>query len=350
MGNENETDYVRAVDDAILLLKGKDDSLLHSLKEQMRIASEKEEFEKAITIRDQISAIQRLREHQSMQRPNESNEDIINYVITGETLSLMLFSVRNGTLINKREFSFPATEGALSEFIVRYYGENLPPDDLILPHEPEDIIKEFLSSRKGKTVQVTIPKRGEKKKLLDLVMTNIEHSFFREQLKLEALREALGLPHNPVAIECFDISHTSGTSVVGAMVRFTNGKPDKKNYRRFKIKTVEGIDDFLAIREVVTRRYSRLKRESQEYPDLVIVDGGQGQLFSAQKALSSLDISLPVAAIAKRLEEVYVPGRSQPLPLDKDSRATLFIREIRDETHRFAIKYHTLLRSKKVRS
>ena len=172
--------------------------------------------------------------------------------------------------------------------------------------------------------------------------------FFGDRIKLEELRSRRHLPSLPVAIECFDISHLSGTAMVGSMVRFYCGKPDRRNYRRFRIRSVEGIDDFAAIAEVVRRRYTRLKKEGGEFPDLILIDGGKGQLAAATAVLRELGVSIPIAAIAKREEEVFIPGFSHPLPLDRHEKASLFIQEIRDEAHRFAITYHRNLRRKTV--
>jgi excinuclease ABC subunit C len=206
----------------------------------------------------------------------------------------------------------------------------------------------YLSERKGKAVQVTVPKIGEKKKLLDLVEKNLEHAFLKNELKVKDLQASLGLADVPDVIECFDISHLSGTAMVGSMVQFRGGVPDKKNYRHYKIKTVEGIDDFASISEVVKRRYDRLIREDAEMPDLIIIDGGKGQLSAAGDSLRNLDLTIPVIAIAKREEEVYLPGTPLPRQLDRNGMALHYIQEIRDEAHRFAIAYNRLLRKKTV--
>jgi excinuclease ABC subunit C len=192
-----------------------------------------------------------------------------------------------------------------------------------------------------------VPKIGEKKKLLDLVYTNIELSFRHGALKTGDLQAALDLPGTPHVIECFDISHLSGTSMVGSMVQFRDGTPDKKNYRRFRIKTVDGIDDFASIAEVVKRRYMRLAGEGVGMPDLIVIDGGKGQLSAAQDVLLSLRVEIPVIALAKRKEEVYIPGEVLPRHLDPKGVAIRYLQEIRNEAHRFAITYHKLLRSKR---
>lgn len=209
-------------------------------------------------------------------------------------------------------------------------------------------IIEFLSEKKHSNVKIIKPEKGEKKQLLDLVEKNIEISFFSDINKIETLKNKLNLQDPPIIIECFDISHLSGTSTAGAMIQFRNGKPDKNNYRRFKIRTISGIDDTSAIAEVVKRRYTRLKYEELTYPDLIIIDGGKGQLNFALQELNKLDLKIPIISIAKEFEEIYIPGRTQPLRLSKKDKALHFIQEIRNEAHRFAIKYNRLLRRKEM--
>ncbi|MDV0447554.1 UvrABC system protein C [Methanosarcinaceae archaeon Ag5] len=208
---------------------------------------------------------------------------------------------------------------------------------------------DFLSQRHGKTVKITVPKRGDKKVLLDLAEKNIELAFFGSISKAEELGRRLMLPKTPSVIECFDISHLSGTNTVASMVQFRDGRPDKSNYRRFKIRTVEGINDFASIAEVVNRRYSRLLDENKDLPDLILIDGGKGQLSYAVDELKKLGVKTPVISLAEREEEVFVPGMSEPLPIKKDEKASLYLQEIRDEAHRFAITYNRLLREKTMR-
>jgi len=250
--------------------------------------------------------------------------------------------------LSKQEYSFDNREDFFEEFLVQYYADRIPPAELILPHDVDEALAGYLSEQKGRSVQVTVPKIGEKKKLLDLVEKNIGHSFFKNELKGKDLQANLDLPDAPEVIECFDISHLSGTSMVGSMVQFRNGVPDKKNYRRFKIKTIDGIDDVASIAEIVKRRYHRLIEENTDLPDLIIVDGGKGQLAAALDAIKRLELVIPVIAIAKKEEQVYVPGEMLPLVLDPKGMALRYIQEIRDEAHRFARAYHTLLRKKKM--
>ncbi len=231
---------------------------------------------------------------------------------------------------------------------MQYYSEREPPEELILGEPMDESLVDFLSHLKGKKVHITVPKQGEKKELLELARKNLDIGFFGDRMKVQALEKALHLPKAPQVIECFDISHLAGTFSVGSMVQFRGGRPDKSNYRRFKIKSVQGIDDFASIAEIVRRRYSRLKEEMQEMPDLIVIDGGKGQLSSALAELRDLRLKIPIISLAKGEEEIYVPGLDGPLEIKKNEKASLFVQEIRDEAHRFAIAYNRLLRKKAI--
>jgi len=349
-GDISAADYGERVKRVEAILKGQSAGILKELRAEMEDRSRRKEFEQAMALRDQIQAVEHLSERQKVERPRGRDQDILSWVVSEGKVHLMVFSVHHGTLSEKEEFVFAPGPDFPEEFLVQYYGEKTPPAEVILPEAVEEPLREFLSRRRGSTVQVTVPERGEKRKLLDLVQRNLEHIFFGERLRLASLQEALHLPSLPSVIECFDISHLSGTATVGSMVRFTDGKPDKKHYRRFRIRTVLGIDDPAAIGEVVRRRYSRLTQEGSALPDLLIIDGGKGQLTAARSALAILGLAIPVIAIAKPEDEVHVPGRSSPLPLGKKDPASLLVRAIRDEAHRFAVAYHHLLRRKQVRA
>ena len=348
IGRIGEEEYGERVRRAEAVLKGDIGGLIRTLRDEMAAYAERLDYERAMDLRDQITALERLRERQHVDRQKTYNEDIINYIRSDGTVYLMLFNVDRGTLAGKHQYTFDETEGFLEEFLARYYADHEPPEEVILPEPVDDAVAIYLSHLRGGKVRLVVPRRGEKKNLLDLVRKNVEITFFGDRIKLEELRSRLHLPSLPVAIECFDISHLSGTAMVGSMVRFYCGKPDRRNYRRFRIRSVEGIDDFAAIAEVVRRRYTRLKKEGGELPDLILIDGGKGQLTAATAVLRELGVSIPIAAIAKREEEVFIPGFSHPLPLDRHEKASLFIQEIRDEAHRFAITYHRNLRRKTV--
>jgi excinuclease ABC subunit C len=348
IGAISAAEYRMQVESATALLKGKGSDLIRSLKSEMAASSQRQEFEKALALRNQIAAIERLSLRQHVERPRGTDQDVISYTVAGGMVFLMVFSLEKGLLSGKQEYTFDAYGDFFEEFLVQYYAEHTPPAELLLPHEVDAALSEYLSQRKGSAVQVTAPKIGDKKRLIELVNKNIEHAFLRDELKVQELRAALGLTSPPAVIECFDISHLSGTSMVGSMVQFRSGKPDKKNYRRFRIRTVEGIDDFASITEIVKRRYQRLAAEGAGLPDLVIIDGGKGQLSAALDAIRSLGQKIPVIAIAKQEEDVYLPGEVLPRRLDRKGMALRYLQEIRNEAHRFAIAYHRVLREKKV--
>ncbi|MDV0445022.1 UvrABC system protein C [Methanimicrococcus sp. At1] len=380
-GNVSKEDYQNAIGKADSVLRGNSEKLAEKLRKEMEEFAKKQEFEIAKDIRDQIYALEYLNNRQHVARQINHDEDVINYIIRDGKIYIMVFNVVKGTLIGKEEFSFPYHQNFLEEFLVRYYSGHETPSEIILPDASEiqeeeaytvseDVVREtpaasetqqfrqlyhenvsrslidFLSQRHGKTVKITIPKRGDKKDLLMLAEKNIEIAFFSATSKVEALGKRLMLPEPPRVIECFDISHLSGTHTVASMVQFRDGKPDKSNYRRFKIKTVKGIDDFASIAEVVGRRYSRLIEEEKPFPDLIMIDGGKGQLSSAVGELKKLGVKTPVISLAKREEEVFVPGLSDPIPIKKNEKASLYLQEIRDEAHRFAITFNRQLREK----
>ena len=350
IGAISREDYNKKIRNVRYILSGKSKELIKKLNHEMMKKSQRFDFEKALVLRDQITAIQHLQEHQNMQRQQTYNEDIINYCIKDEMVYLMVFNIYKGTLSTKNEFVFSYSPDFLEEFMVQYYSENQIPSEVIVPEKLTESLALFLSYKRKKKVRIIVPKKAAKKQLLDLVQKNIESTFFGDVAKVEALQKTLHLPDFPQVIECFDISHLSGTSMVGSMVQFRNGKADKTNYRRFRIRTVEGIDDVAAIAEVVRRRYTRLQEQQEPFPHLIIIDGGSGQLNSAVHQLQRLGLKIPIIAIAKHYEEIYLPGVQEPICLHKKDKALLFIRQIRDEAHRFALAYNRLLRKKELRA
>jgi excinuclease ABC subunit C len=346
IGKISEAEYRERVERAKSVLKGKIEELIATLRAEMMASAKREQFERARVLRDEIAALERLLERQSVLRRRKLDQDVLCFMVEGGNVHLMLFKVYQGTLEGKEEFVFPWSESFLEEFIVQYYSDNEPPQELIVAEALDGPLVEFLGHVLGKKVRVTVPVQGEKKALLDLARKNLEIAFFGDRLKLQALQEALRLPKTPEVVECFDISHLAGTAMVGSMVQFRGGRPDKSNYRHFRIKSVEGVDDYASIAEVVRRRYSRLKEEGRDLPDLIIIDGGQGQLAAAWQELRDLRIKVPVVSIAKGEEEIYAPGQKTPLPIKRNDKASLFVQEMRDEAHRFAIAYNRLLRKK----
>jgi excinuclease ABC subunit C len=349
IGKINKEEYQKNIEKVQMILNGKTKKLVKELTNEMELASGNLEFERALELRNQIRAIDYLTERQAMERQKKYNEDILNYLVKNDRIYLILFNVHSGTLVNKQEFEFEHHPEFLEEFLVQFYSESPVPKELILPEKINDSLKGFLESSRGSKVKITVPSRGDKKKLMELVNKNIEATFFANIEKLEDLKKKLNLQETPYVIECFDISHLSGTSTVGSMVQFRSAIPDKSHYMRYKIRTVEGVDDTGAISEIVWRRYKRLILERSQFPNLIIIDGGQGQLNAAMKSLWELNVKIPIISIAKRFEEIYMPGAKGPIKLDKTSNALKLVQQIRDEAHRFAIQYNRLLRSKEMK-
>lgn len=345
ISSKNYLDKIKAVE---LILSGKTKILEKELKKKMEKLSKNMEYEKALEVKNQIEAILWLKEKQKMERNKKYDEDIINFEIREDKVYLMTFNIYKGTLENKNEFVFDFNRSFLEEFLVQYYSENKVPKRIILPEKIGEDIAGFLRKKRKKRLEVVIPKKGELKELLELVKKNIEISFFGDSKKTLLLQKELNLQEMPNVIECFDISHLSGTSMVASMVQFRNAKASKSNYRKFKIKTVDGVDDFAAMGEVVYRRYYGIKKRKEEYPNLILIDGGEIQLEFALRELKKLELNIPIISLAKREEEIYLPN-GKIIRLGSKNKARLLLQEIRDEAHRFAITYNRLLRKKKLR-
>ncbi|MDA3837099.1 MAG: excinuclease ABC subunit UvrC [Nanoarchaeota archaeon] len=339
-------DYMVDIEKVSQVLEGRDKELLKELKEKMKASSKEMDYEKALSLREQSKAVEYLREKQNVERQKKHDEDIINYKIKDEVVYLIVFNIYKGTLLNKQEFTFDYKGNFLEEFLIQFYSENDIPKDLILPGKVDDSVKEYLEHKKNAKVKITIPQKGELKDLLILVAKNIELSFFGNFEKIKELQKQINIPTLPRVIECFDISHLGGTEVVASMVQFRNGKPDKSNYRKFKIKSFQGNDDFRAMNEVVQRRYARLKKDNELFPDLIVIDGGLGQLNSSIKSLKEINVKIPIISLAKKFEEVYIPGAEIPLRMPPKNKARLLLQAIRDEAHRFAVKFQRERRSK----
>lgn len=347
-GRITKEQYGLQVEDVKKLLSGKNRELSSDLRRRMAEAAKNREYESAKALRDQIAGVEFLQERQNMETDRKYDQDIINYVVDGPLVHLAVFNAERGILSGKDEYDFDYRPDFLEEFILQYYDSGSIPKEILVPEEAGDALASYLTEKRGAPVKIIVPQKGEKKDLLDLVKKNVEKLYKEDELNLQDLREKLGLEKNPRIIECFDISHIQGADSVGSMVRFLDGKPDKGNYRRFKIKTIEGIDDPAMIAEVVGRRYKRLLEEKKELPDLIVIDGGRTQLSAAYKELKNLGLRIPVIGLAKRLEELYFPGLAEPQRIDHKTRALKLLQRVRDEAHRFAVKYHRLLRKKRV--
>jgi excinuclease ABC subunit C len=369
-----EQEYRETLRQVELFLKGKADDLIQHLENQMDKASEMLNFELAAKLRDRYLAVQDIVAEQKMFYPDPGvNQDIIAMACDERRCAIIVLNIRRGKLIGSRPHEILLTlqstpQEAYESFLPQYYQDESPedlPDEVILqfPTEDETVLRELLSRKKGKKTLLTIPQKGTKKDLLDLAVKNAQETLEQAQSQevkhyrndparaLMELQERLNLPEFPSRMECYDISHFQGSQTVASMVVFTNGVPDKKEYRRFKINCAEGEpNDFASMQEVMTRRFSKaVKQEAGwEEPSLVIIDGGKGQLSSAVEALYKLGLEdQPIISLAKKFEEVYRPGASRPVLLPRDSAALFVLQQIRDEAHRFAITYHRSLRDKK---
>jgi excinuclease ABC subunit C len=349
--NKNEyskKEYNEKVEQVKKILKGKVDNLISELEKNMKIHSDKNNFEYAITLRNQIEALKTLKEKQKMELARNIDAHIINYEISNGEYHLLLFNLRNGVVEEKQEFVFPATEDGLEEFLVRFYDESNIPNEIILPIKISKSMEEYLSKKANKKIKLIVPKGGEKKELLDFVSKNIAATFFAGSERIIELQKILNLKSVPHNIECFDISHFSGSNTVGSMVSFENGFPNKKNYRKFKIKTETNNDDLIAMKEVVKRRYSGSLTKTMKMPDLIVIDGGLAQLKVTNEVLKELKLSIPIISIAEQFEKIYTATKKEPLLLDKKNKGLQLLQLIRDEAHRFANAYREVLKRKEM--
>ena len=353
------SDYRRAAEDAKLFLKGKNDDLIASLRGKMREAAAAERFEEAARLRDNLRTVEDLGTRQKMAGVRGGESDIFGFYREGLQAILQVFSVRAGKVVDRDSFHLSDLEvhddASLMEACLEQYYElgRYVPDRVHLPVDfpGRSLVSEWLSNKKGTKVEVHVPQRGSKKRLVELVSRNARLAFeldFHEEGKqaaerLEALRAALKLTDRPHLIEGFDVSNIQGSDVVASMVAFERGQPKRSSYRKFKIRGLTGIgpDDYASMHEVVLRRYRRVLEEGQDLPDLILVDGGKGQLGAALSALEELGLShLDIVSLAKKEEEIYRPGVSDPLVLDHHSPARQLLQRIRDEAHRFAVTFH----------
>ena len=358
-----DQEYGQAVNDARLFLEGRNKDLVKSLKDKMQKAAEDERFEAAAHYRDLVKGLESSSDRQRISSVGLEEEDYVAFHREGDIASVQVFQMRDGQVQARREFSFEGIREEDAEFLAscltRYYESvDFIPETICVPMAPasRDVLEEWLSERKGSKVAVLVPQRGPRRRLLETAAKNARISFeamFRAPHThgveiLEGLQEALGLDEPPHRIECFDISHIQGTDQVASLVVWEAGRPKRTDFRRFRIKTLEGSDDFAAMAEVVGRRYTRLLKEGKPLPDLVLIDGGKGQLSSAVAVLDRLGVGhVQVAAIAKREEEVFLDGRKESVRIPHDSPILHLIQRIRDEAHRFAVTYHRKVRSKR---
>ncbi|HEX3748032.1 MAG TPA: excinuclease ABC subunit UvrC [Bryobacteraceae bacterium] len=350
--------YASAVRNVRLFLEGRHSDLARDLRGRMAFASDEMRFEEAASLRDLLTTVEEIEQRQKMAAAKDDDTDIFGVYAEPPMVALNLFHLRHGQIVDRREFfwedqdEFSEPEFFSSLLLQIYMDQQHIPGEIHVPVEFEDreVMEELLSEKRGRRVEIRTPQRGQKKALMDLVSTNAKHSFnarFRvlkpsSKAIQEALQETLSLPAPPARIECFDISHIQGTDKVASMVVWEDGRMKKSDYRKFIIRTVIGNDDFASMREVVTRRYARLKEEGAPMPGLVLIDGGLGQLHAAADALEAIGIcDQPLASIAKREEIIYVYGQEdEPYALDRFSPILHLVQSIRDEAHRFAVTFH----------
>ena len=356
--------YAESVRDVRLLLEGKPTELAAALRRRMEEAAERMQFETAARYRDLIVTVQQLHEKQRMDAAEGDDADVISYHYESHRLAVNLFHVRGGKVLDRREFfweelgALETEEGfQVGEFFSSllqqlYLDAPYIPRCVCVPVEFEDrdALAELLSEARGTRVQIEVPQRGAKRSLIDLVGNNAKQSYEqrfrvmkpRTEVLKSALQDVFQLPEPPMRIECFDISHIQGAETVASMVVWEEGSMKHSDYRKFIIRTVEGVDDFKSMHEVVTRRYRRLRDGQQAMPSLVLVDGGVGQLHAAAHALEELGLAAqPLAALAKREETLYLFGQEdEPILLERHSPVLLLMQQIRDEAHRFAITFH----------
>ena len=341
-------DYSKRVNQVKKILKGNVDELIQELENTMKENSSKNNFEYAITLRNQIAALKTLKEKQNVEFSKKIDAHIINYEISAGEVHLLLFNIRNGIVEEKQEFVFEEKEDFLEEFLIQFYDSANIPQQVILPTEVSSVFEEYLSKKANKKVKIVVPKSGEKKELLEFVSKNITATFFAGSERITELKKALNLEKLPRIIECFDISHLHGTNTVASMSSFKDGFPEKLNYRKFKIRANANSDDLMAMEEVVRRRYTRVINDKLRKPDLIVIDGGPTQLGVAVKVLDELKLNIPVISLAKQFEEIYFPNNNTPLSLDKKNKGLLLLQAVRDETHRFGNVYRRVLKRKEV--
>ena len=399
VGEIEEMPYRQLVEELCDFLDGDTDEIVRRLEGEMASASKALEFERAARMRDRLIAVRKAIEKQQMVAERSEDIDVIGIADDELEVAVQVFFVRKGRVVGRKGFILDKVEaltpgGLVDRILEALYGDEPPagvPKQVLVPVEPDDLptYEEWLSHLRGSRVQVRVPQRGDKRSLHETVTRNAGEEFVRHRLRragdhnarsraLTELQDLLGLPEAPLRIECYDMAHLQGTDYVGSMVVLEDGLPNKREYRRFKVKTVGGNDDYAAMEEVLTRRlqaylderdaplddelgdgqgggqggrqFGKRPKKFAYPPQLLLVDGGKGQLAVAERVVQQLGLAdeIPLASLAKRFEEVYVPGRSQPVQVPRGSEGLFMLQRIRDEAHRFANTFHRELRGKRM--
>ena len=367
-GKVGEDEYGEAVERTRMFLRGEKNSIIEMLRHSMRKAPEEMRYEDAAHYRDQARLLEKNLDEQMFITPGTKDRDIVGFHREGQDAEFSVLFSRGGMLVDKAEYSFKNAAGTdedlLGEFISQFYGGNrFIPNEIIIPIGVEGMedISEWLSERLGRKVALSVPERGVKASQLELAGRNALESFQRKHARelseldiLERLKSSLHLSRQPAAIECFDISNIQGELAVASLVRFEGGKPARERYRTYKIKTVEGPNDYAMMREVLSRRLTRAEEEGWGIPDLILIDGGKGQLNIAHSVIEELGYTgeLDLASIAKgryegESDKMYIYGRKNPIVFSRNSQVLFLLMRVRDEAHRFAITFHKKLRGKR---
>jgi excinuclease ABC subunit C len=381
VGEIGHDDYERLVSELVDFLDGDSQTVVRRLEAEMAEAAAGLEFERAARVRDRLASVRKAIERQQMVTERPEDLDVLGVAEDELEAAVQVFHIRRGRVVGRNGFILDKVEdlarpALVSRILQHLYGDPTAetPREVLVPERPEDpeVHEQWLSDRRGARVAIRVPQRGDKRALQETVTRNAAEEFTRHRLRrsadhnaraqaLNALQAALSLPEAPLRIECYDMSHLQGHDYVGSMVVMEDGLPKKSDYRRFKVRTVEGNDDYAAMREVLTRRLTALLEERERGaagakgrrfaypPQLLLLDGGKGQLHVGMEVLEQLglDEEIPVAALAKQFEEVFVPGRSDPVRIPRQSEALYLLQRIRDEAHRFAITYHRRLRGQR---
>ncbi|MEY3617414.1 MAG: UvrABC system protein [Actinomycetota bacterium] len=389
VGEVDDEKYASMVEDLCSFLDGETDDIVRRMKSDMEEASKALEFERAARIRDRLAAVSKAVEKQQIVGERSEDIDVIGVAQDDLEAAVQVFFVRKGRIVGRKGFIMDKVEQLENETLMNrlvegLYGEEPPlgvPKMILVPVQPSSsqVLEDWLSAERGSRVEIRVPVRGDKRELMEMVDRNAKEDFHRHRLKrssdhnsrsraLSELQDLLGLPEAPLRIECYDMAHLQGTDYVGSMVVLEDGLPAKREYRRFRVKEVPGNDDFAAMEEVLTRRLrayleerdgvladestnERARARKFAYPpQLLLVDGGKGQLAVAERVVRSLGLEseIPVASLAKRFEEVFVPGRSEPVDVPRGSEALFMLQRIRDEAHRFANTFHREVRGKRM--
>ena len=385
IGVVNETEYRQIIDDLCDFLGGNIEPVVADLNRQMEEASENLDFERAAQLRDQIKAIDQIVEKQKVVNANTVDEDVIAFARSETDACVQVFFIRSGKLVGRDYFVLEGTADEadgeiMTSFLKQFYDKatSIPPQ-ILLPEDVDElmIIRDWLKSKRGAKVTMKVPRRGKQKELLEMAAQNATETLnhlraqwaadeSKQTEGLAELQQALDLAEAPLRIECYDISTLQGTNTVGSMVVFAKGVPRKSDYRRFKIRSVQGQDDYASMQEVLRRRFKRMSDDGYKdqskiqdlkskidntwglIPNLIIIDGGKGQLNAALEVLDEFELrdAIPIVGLAKREEEIFLPGESKPVILPRKSQGLYLVQRVRDEAHRFGVTYHRKLRGK----